>query len=93
MKNGDDAGPTAGKIKSVEYYRGFFSSSFNVTSEVIKTNGKKFYFAEVRNSIQEFSDVRKLDDLQIRLMDDTSETYTAMQSRGEKFAKYGIGAH
>lgn len=42
--------------------------------EVIKTDGKQFYFSEVKTRIPEFNEVKSLDDLCVRVLQESSAT-------------------
>jgi hypothetical protein len=81
----------AGKIKSTKYEQGWGPGSYNVTIEVIKSNGVKFYRDQVTFEIGEYEGVKKIEDLPIRPITDASRS--TLVARGKKFRVFGEGVH
>lgn len=81
----------AGAKLGATIVRSDYQYNFNVTGEMIKTDGQQFFFCEESFTIDKFNGVKKLEDLEIQIMD--PETMDELIQRGQLFNKLGINHH
>jgi hypothetical protein len=66
-----------------------YSGSFSMRGEMLKSDGEQFYWFEETFSIWDFYGVRRLEDLDVQLMD--AESMDELIARGQLFNELGLG--
>mmetsp|Transcript_39732 Transcript_39732/g.55330 ORF Transcript_39732/g.55330 Transcript_39732/m.55330 type:complete len:730 (+) Transcript_39732:130-2319(+) len=82
-KSGSRVG--ASIVKSEYHYH------FNLIGEMVKTDGEQFFYIEENFQINNFPDVKKLEDLEVQMM--TDEVMDELIERGQLFNNLGLGHH
>jgi hypothetical protein len=68
-----------------------YSYGFDMMGEMVKSDGEQFYYMEEKFTIRYFGTVKRLEDLEVQVMDD--ESMDELIARGQQFNKLGVGHH
>jgi hypothetical protein len=90
-RKGIDGMLIGGKVESTRYVQSWCGTFFEVTYQVIKSNGKRLFLSKERAVVPSFTGTKEISKLPIRIL--TPDTEAALKERGKRFNAYGIGNH